>query len=78
MGDEGAGKPTDVRGEQRRSERRLAIMVMVFLVIVGGGLIALIYGPVSGLSAVPCLLAGAGAIGLLFLLLELMGRWADG
>jgi hypothetical protein len=69
-------KPTNIRAMQRRHERQLALMVMAFLVIIGGGLIALIYGPVSILTAVPCLLVGAGAIGLLFLLLEVLERWA--
>jgi hypothetical protein len=71
------GKPTDIRAERRRGERQLTLMVMAFLVVIGGGLIALIYGPGSVITAVPCLLVGAGAIGLLFLLLEALERWAN-
>jgi hypothetical protein len=71
------GKPTDIRAERRRNERQLALAAMAFLVVIGGGLIALIYGPGSMITAVPCLLVGAGAIGLLFLLLEVLERWVD-
>jgi hypothetical protein len=53
------------------------ILVVVVLVFVGGGLIALIYGPGALLTALPCLLGGAGAILLLYLLFALAERWAN-
>jgi hypothetical protein len=74
---EEAGKPTDIRATRRSHERQLALTVMAFLVVIGGGLIALIYGPSSIITAAPCLLVGAGAIGVLFLLLEVLERWAN-
>ncbi len=36
--------PTDYRRERRRTDRNLALAVVIFLVGVGGTLIALIYG----------------------------------
>ncbi len=69
-------EPTDLRKYRRQTERRLTIAVVVFLVLVGGGLIGLIYGPGAALMGVSCLLLGAGIIGLLFVILTLMERWA--
>jgi len=66
---------TDLRANRRGTERRLLIAVIVFLVVVGGGLILLIYGPPAVLMSLPCLLAGAGVISLLYLILTLIERW---
>lgn len=70
-------EPTDLRKYRRQTERRLTIAVVVFLVLVGGGLIGLIYGPSAALLGISCLLLGAGIIGLLFAILTLMERWAE-
>jgi len=51
--------------------------VIGVLVIVGGALIALIYGPGALLTAIPCLSAGAGAILVLYLLFLLAERWVS-
>jgi hypothetical protein len=52
--------------------------VAAFLVVVGGIVIALVYGaPAAGLGLV-CLLAGAGILGLLWLILLLIERLGDG
>jgi protein-S-isoprenylcysteine O-methyltransferase Ste14 len=69
-------EPTDLRKYRRQTERRLTIAVVVFLVLVGGGLIGLIYGPGAAFMGISCLLLGAGIIGLLFAILTLMERWA--
>jgi protein-S-isoprenylcysteine O-methyltransferase Ste14 len=69
-------EPTDLRKYRRQTERRLTIAVVVFLVLVGGGLIGLIYGPSAALMGISCLFLGAGIIGLLFAILTLMERWA--
>jgi protein-S-isoprenylcysteine O-methyltransferase Ste14 len=69
--------PTDLRRQRKQTERRLLILVIVVLVFVGGGLIALIYGPGALLTALPCLLGGAGVISLLYLLFALAERWAN-
>ncbi len=68
--------PTDYRGERRRLDRNLAWAVVIFLVGVGGALIALIYGAGPALLGLVCLLGGAGLFGLLWLILTLMERWA--
>jgi hypothetical protein len=48
---------------------------LLILLLVGGGLVWLFYGPSAALTAVLCLLAAAGVFGLLWLLLSLMERW---
>lgn len=70
-----SNKPTDLREYRRQGERQLVIIVIAFLVLVGGGLIGLIYGWPAVLSALPCLLFGGGLIGFLFLFLKLLERW---
>ena len=67
--------PTDRRRMRRRHERQILVLVLLTLVVVGGGLVGLIFGPETLLGALPCLLAGAGAILLLYLLLVLAERW---
>ncbi len=56
--------------------RRLLLLVLFVLVVIGGALIAIIYGPTAGALAVLCLLAGAGVIALLWLVFTLLGKWA--
>ena len=73
----GRGQPTDRRGARKRHERQLIALAVGVLVIVGGALIALVYGPAALLTALPCLLAGAGAILALYLLFLLAERWIN-
>jgi hypothetical protein len=68
--------PTDYRAMRRKTDRNLALAVVVFLVGVGGALIAFIYGGGAAALGLVCLLGGAGIFGLLWLILTLMGRWA--
>ncbi len=58
-------------------DRNLALAVVVFLVGVGGALIALVYGGGAAALGLVCLLAGAGLFGLLWLILTLVERWAQ-
>ncbi|MBN1262099.1 MAG: hypothetical protein JXB35_15580 [Anaerolineae bacterium] len=67
-------KPTDLRGARKRAERTLLISVAVFLVVVGGVLIGLVYGWDKVLPALLCLVPGAGAILVLWLLLSSIDR----
>jgi hypothetical protein len=69
--------PTDRRRARKRQERQLLALAVGVLVIVGGALIALVYGPGALITALPCLLAGAAAILLLYLLFLLAERWID-
>ncbi len=68
--------PTDLRAQRRRLDRNLAWAVIIFLVGVGGLLIALIYGAGPAALGISCLLGGAGLFGLVWLILTLMERWA--
>jgi protein-S-isoprenylcysteine O-methyltransferase Ste14 len=67
--------PTDYRRFRRETDRKLAIAVVLFLLVVGTGLIALIYRPSAGILAFICLLGGVGIIALLWILLTLIERW---
>ena len=69
--------PTDYRAYRRKSERNLAIAVVLTLVGVGGALIALIYGGGAAALGLICLLGGSGLFGLIWLILTLMERWAN-
>jgi hypothetical protein len=53
------------------------LLVVLVLIVVGGGLIALIYGPGALLTALPCLLGGAAMIALLYLLFVVAERWVN-
>ena len=70
--------PTDYRGMRKRNELWLLGAAIVVVVVVGGGLIGLLFGLGNMLTALPCLLAGAGAIAGLYFFLAVLGRWADG
>ena len=67
--------PTDLRASRRREDRRLVFVIMAFLVVVGGLAIAVVYGWTTAGTGVICLVAGAGAFGLLWLILSLIERW---
>jgi hypothetical protein len=67
--------PTDYRRYRRETERRLAVAVVLFLLLVGSGLIAIIYRPSAGVLAFMCLLGGVGIITLLWILLSLIEGW---
>jgi hypothetical protein len=67
--------PTDYRRYRRETDRKLAIAVVLFLLVVGTSLIAIIYRPSAGILAFICLLAGVAIITLLWVLLTLIERW---
>lgn len=60
-----------------KDEKRLLFLVIFTLVVVGGGLIGLIFGWEALLTAVPCLLGGAFLIFVPWGLLTLAGKWRD-
>jgi len=68
--------PTDLRALKRQSERRLALWVVFFLVVVGGIVIGLVYGWQATVLGVVCLLGGAALFGLVWLIMTLIERWA--
>lgn len=51
--------------------------MVLFLLLVGSGLIAIIYRPSAGILAFICLLGGVGVIALLWILLSLIERWVS-
>ena len=69
-------RPTDSRSRNRSEQRRLFRAVLVFLVVVGGILIAFVYGATAAALGMVLLLAGAGILVLLWQLLVLMERLA--
>ena len=70
------GRPTDLRAQRRREQRRLFWIVAAFLVVGGSITIALVYGLPAAALGLVCLLAGAGILGLLWLILLLIERLA--
>ncbi|MGD8966332.1 MAG: hypothetical protein PVI07_02380 [Anaerolineae bacterium] len=71
------GKPTNRRAERRKEQRRLLWAVLILLVVGGGMAIALAYGSRAVVLGAICLLAGAGILGLLWLILLIIERLAD-
>jgi len=71
------GKPTDLRAQRRREQRRLFWIVAAFLVVVGSVAIGVAYGPSAIPLGLTCLAVGAGALGLLWLLLALIEKLAS-
>jgi len=66
----------DLRAFRRREDRRLVLVIILFLVIVGGVTIGLVYGWSTAATGAICLAAGAAVFGLLWLILSLVERWA--
>jgi len=69
--------PTDYRRMRKQYERELLAGGIFLLVVVGGGLIGLLFGFGEMLAALPCLLSGAGAILGLYLFFAVLERWAE-
>ena len=69
--------PTNYRQTRRKQEKTLLYLVIFVLVVVGTGLIGLIWGVRSALLGGLCLAGGAGLIAGLWLLLTLIQRWLD-
>jgi fatty acid desaturase len=68
------GKPTDLRGQRRREQRRLFWIVAIFLVVVGSVAIGVAYGSNAVPLGLTCLAVGAGTLGLLWLILTLIEK----
>jgi fatty acid desaturase len=74
MMDEPSARPTDRRAQRRRDQRRLFWTVAVFLVVAGSIAIGVAYGPRAVPLGLTCLAAGAGTLGLLWLILTLIEK----
>ena len=68
--DQDARPPTNYRRTRRKQDRNLLYLVIFVLVVVGTGLIGLIWGVNSALLGGLCLVGGAALIGGLWLLLS--------
>ena len=55
----------------------MLLAVVAFLLIVGGGLIYLIYGAGALITGLACLLFGVGLLLLLWIILTATERWAN-
>jgi hypothetical protein len=60
---------------RRQTQARLVFGGALILMVVGGGLVWVIYGSSAAITAVLCLLAAVGIFGLLWLVLSLLERW---
>jgi hypothetical protein len=69
--------PTSYRQTRRRTERNLLFLVIFVLVVVGTGLIGLIWGLNAMVLSSICLVSGAALIVGLWLLLSLIQKWVD-
>ncbi len=69
--------PTNYRANRRRQERMLLFLVVFVLVVIGSGLIGLIWGPQSAILGGFCLAGGAALIIGLWLLLSLLQKFVD-
>jgi len=67
--------PTDYRRIKRRTDRQMLWLVLGGLLMIGGGLIYLIYGKWALATGLLCLIPGAGLILVLWGLLSLIERW---
>lgn len=70
-------KATNGRQQRQAENHRYLWLVLFTLVVVGGGLIGLIYGQGALLTAVPCLLAGAALILIPWWILTLLEKWRN-
>jgi hypothetical protein len=61
---------TNSRKIRQDNDRQFLKMVLFSLVVVGGLIIALVYGPASLLTALPILLGGAAIIAIPYLTLK--------
>ena len=69
--------PTNYRATRHRQERTLLFLVIFVLLVIGTGLIGLIWGVRSAVLGGLCLLSGAVLIGGLWLLLSLIQKWVE-
>jgi len=67
-------KPTNYRQNRRKAERTQLLLVLLVLVVIGTGLIGLIWGLKSALLGGLCLVGGGGVIIGIWLLLTLIQK----
>jgi hypothetical protein len=68
---------TNMRRIRQDSDRSFLLLAIATLIIVGGLLIGLIFGPETLLTALPCLVGGAALILAPWLLLSMLEKWRN-
>ena len=66
----------DLRKFGRQTNRRLLLGFVILLLLIGGGLIYLIYGPGAAISGVLCIFAGLSPLFLIWIVLIIIERIA--
>lgn len=69
--------PTNYREQDKQRERSFIWMALVALVGVGALVVGLVYDIGAVLTALPCLLLGAGLIALGYFLLNRLEKWLE-
>jgi len=67
--------PVDYRRMRRRTERQMLWLVLGGILLIGGGMIFLLYGKWGLATGLLCLLPGVGLILFLWGLLSLIEKW---
>jgi NhaP-type Na+/H+ or K+/H+ antiporter len=62
----------DMRRHAAQTRRRLTVGLCLIVLVVGGGLIYLMYGPSSAAAAVTCLLGALVPVAVVWLILRLL------
>jgi hypothetical protein len=73
-------KPTDLRRFRLATDRNLLIGFFAVLLVVGGGLILLVYGPGAMATGLTCMVGGAIMTGLVLAVVfgfERLADWLD-
>jgi hypothetical protein len=73
-------KPTDLRGHRAATDRNVLIGFFALLLLVGGGLILLLYGPGAMATGVTCMVGGAIMAGMVLLVVfgfEWLANWLE-
>jgi hypothetical protein len=65
----------DPRHHWQQTQVRLIVGGLLILLVIGGSLVWALYGRAAALTAAACLLAAAGVMGLLWLILAVLERW---
>lgn len=68
---------TNLRQHQKNDDKRLLVVVIFVLVVIGSGLIGLIFGWQAWLTSLPCLFGGALLILVPWGLLTLAEKWRE-
>ena len=72
-----ARPPTDLRRHRALTDRNLLIGFFAVLLIMGGGLIAWIYGATAGAAGILCIAAAVLLVGVVMLIISALSWLSD-